>query len=585
MKNNNITGHDFYQLFKSGVNEVSKNKDLLNKINVFPVADGDTGTNLQYTLQSAVEYATISASITETLMSISQNAINYARGNSGIIFSEFIHGLAIFSHEQEMSVNDFIGTVSRSSKRLYEIVKNPAEGTILTVIRKWANFLENNQLNSFSELFEVSLPIIKKSVNETTNELKDLKKHKVPDSGALGFYLFIEGIKNSMYDIKNNATNEWKKYEDIEIVEEDFDGMYRYCTQFFVKNINIDINNLINELGSDGNSIAYSGDKEFLNLHLHTNEPWQISKVLARYGYIVNSKVDDMWIQNNYRKTKGKIGILTDSVADISKEILDSHEIHMISMNLIVDMNSYLDKKTIVLDDFLELIDKSSQFPVSSQPNDQQIRYELMHYLDFYEKIIILSVSSKLSGTYQGFMRFLDKNPEFNENVYLIDSFLNSGGQGLLVKQAATICKRDLAIEEIIKLIEQERENIKTFVVLNTFENLSRSGRINAKIASLANRFKMKAILSLDKEGNGKAYGFSLSSKSVENKVIKKVKSLTKDKEIQEYVLFYSSDNDEYKKFKKKMEMLIGKDPTYCVEISSATALHVGKNSFAIALR
>lgn len=585
MLNNKLTGHDFYQMFKSGVNQISRNKELLNKINVYPVADGDTGSNLLYTLEAAVDYARISDSVTETLDSISKNAISYARGNSGIIFSEFIHGLAISSNHQEMNVDDFIQVVNYSSNRLYEVVSSPIEGTILTVIKEWARFLKDSHIHSFKDLFDMSLPIIKNSVDETINQLKVLKKHRIPDSGALGFYLFVEGMKNSILDSKDVINTNWDKYEELQVQEEEFDEAYRYCTQFFVKDLNVDVNTLLSNLNEDGNSIAYSGNQEFINLHLHTNQPWEVSRILTKYGIITNSKVDDMLVQSNHRKIKGKIGLLTDSIADISKEFLDEHQIHMISINLLINQNTYLDKKTILLNDFFSLIDKASEYPVSSQPNDQQIKYELNHYLDFYEKLIIISVSSKLSGTYSGFRRFLDKYPEYKNKVYLIDSLLNSGGQGLLVKQAAEICKRDDSIEEVIKQIEHERENINTYVVLSTFENLSRSGRINPKIASLANKLNLKAILTMDKEGRGKAYGFSFNSKSIENKVIHKIKTAMKDKEIQEYALFYSNETDEYKRFKDRITKIIKKEPLYCTEISSATALHVGNNSYAIAIR
>ncbi|MEG0238732.1 DegV family protein [Anaerorhabdus sp.] len=580
---NEINGQELYQLFKSGVNEIEKNKDLLNRINVFPVADGDTGSNLLYTLQSAVIYSENSNSAIDTLKSISDNAITYARGNSGIIFSEFIHGLSFYNQAEEIDVSNFIKMVNHSSDRLYEVVKNPIEGTVLTVIRKWSSYIESLNVSSFNDLFDLSLPILKQGVHETTKELKDLQKHKVPDSGAMGFYLLIEGFSHYINGTYETSTSDWKKFEEFELHEDFHDEKYQYCTQFFIKDIQGDLSNLIQELEMYGDSIAYSGDTKFLNLHMHTDQPWMISKLLYGKGNIVNSKVDDMKIQNKHRDHKEKIGIVTDSIADISQEVMDEYDIGLISMNLLMDNNVYLDKKTIQVDDFLKFVQNSKEFPSSSQPNDQQIKYEIGHFLDYYEKLILITVSKQLSGTHQGFLKVIENNPEFKGRVILVDSYLNSGGQGLFVKKVAELARASTSFEDLIQQIYIMRSRIEIYVALNNFENLSRSGRINTRIATFANQLKMKAILSLDKQGKGKAYGFSLRAKSLEKKIFKEIKKALKRGPIEEYVLVYSNESNAFQDFRNKVEALLNKAPSYCIPISSATALHVGKDSIAIA--
>lgn len=582
MKNEIINGLELFQLFKSGVEEIERNKDLLNRINVFPVADGDTGSNLLYTLKSALSFTSNSESTRETLKSISENAVTYARGNSGIIFSEFIHGLSFYNVNDQLNVVDFIELIHLSSNRLYEVVKNPIEGTMLTVIRKWSLYLKSIQTTTFNDLFNLSLPIIKKSVEETTKELKDLEKYKVPDSGAMGFYLFIEGFSNYINGV-TIANNTWKKFEALDIVEDFEQEKYRYCTQFYVKEIQCELNELVNELEVYGDSIAYSGDCDFLNLHMHTDVPWEVSKLFFNRGIIVNSKVDDMKLQNKQRNKKQKIGILTDSIADIDQNIIDQYNLGMISMNLLMDENVFLDKKTIKVDDFLNYVQKCKEFPSSSQPNDQQIQYELNHYLDYYDQLVIITVSSHLSGTYQGFKKYLDQHPELMNKVVLIDSYLNSGGQGLFVKKVAELVQDKNSVEEVIEQILVLRSKIKIYVALNDFGNLSRSGRINKQVATLAYKLKMKAILSLNEEGKGIANGFSLSSKSVENKIINKVHQAIQQGTIDDYVLFYTNETKDFEKFKNKIKEIIKKEPSYCVEISAATALHVGKDSIAIA--
>ncbi|SJZ55757.1 DegV family protein [Anaerorhabdus furcosa] len=583
MKNEILNGQEIFQLFKSGVEEIERNKDLLNKINVFPVADGDTGSNLLYTLKSALSFSNDSDSAIETLKSISEQAITFARGNSGIIFSEFIHGLSFYNGSEQLNVIDFIELVHQSSTRLYEVVKNPIEGTILTVIRKWSIYLKSINVISFNDLFELSLPIIKQGVDETEKELKDLQKYKVPDSGAMGFYLFIEGFSKYINGETGRVTNDWKQFETLEIVEDFIDEKYRYCTQFYIKDIHVDLSQLINVLEKYGDSIAYSGDEKYLNIHLHTDEPWKVSNLFYNAGIIVNSKVDDMAIQNKHREKKQKIGILTDSIADIGQELIDQYDIGVISMNLMVNQNVFLDKKTIQIEDFLEYVKVGHEFPTSSQPNDQQIQYELGHYLDYYDQLLVITVSSHLSGTYQGFAKYLEKHPELKNRIVLIDSYLNSGGQGLFVKKVAQLIQGEESIDNVLMKIINLRSRIKIYVALNDFENLSRSGRVNKKVATIAHKLNMKAILSLDQDGKGKAYGFSLSSKHVEKKILSEIDTALKHGNIDEYVLFYTNESKDFEKFKNKVQERIKKEPIYCVPISSATALHVGRDSLAIA--
>lgn len=584
MFSESINGNDFYRLFQSGVNQIVINKELLNRINVFPVADGDTGSNLIYTLQSAVDYSNPQESFGDTIKMLSDNAVIHARGNSGIIFSEFIRGLSILCNNNEVDIDNFKSAVKGATDHLYTVVKNPVEGTILTVIRTWSKYLETINAENFDELFDFSLPIIKKSVNDTTQQLKDLKKHNVPDSGAMGFYLFMEGFVELVHGYKEvNEIGDWQRFMDIEI-SQDFDNdKYRYCTQFSLKDLSIAKEVLQEQLSLFGDSIACAGTERFLNLHIHTDEPWLISKYLMSVAKIVNSKVDDMAMQNLYRTQKGKIGILTDSVADLDDRTSKNLNINFISTNLNVDENVFLDKKTIKLNDFLVYMENSAEFPSSSQPNDQQIKYCINGLLQCYEQIIVITVSSKLSGTYQGFYNHLQQHPEYENKVFLIDSYLNSGAQGLLVKKAAEIARKTDDIESAVEQIEALRNSIKTYVALNSFENLSKSGRINKNVASLANKINMKAILTMDKTGKGEAYGFSPYYKIIEHKILKQIKKSLDEKPIEEYVIFYSNKSELTDRFIERVEKLIKKEPSYCTVISSTTALHVGKDSIAIA--
>lgn len=197
MKKATINGKDFYDYVKSGASEVYTWKEDLNRINVFPVKDGDTGTNLAMTMNSIVDETEISDDFNVVIQSMSDAAFESARGNSGIIFASFINGFSNACGQlKTVSMEDFSAGASLAVQEAYSAVSVPVEGTMLTVIKEWADYIKENHKNHhyFSDLLEGAYNRAKSALEETPEKLEILKKSKVVDSGAKGFVLFLSGI-------------------------------------------------------------------------------------------------------------------------------------------------------------------------------------------------------------------------------------------------------------------------------------------------------------------------------------------------------------------------------------------------------
>ena len=154
-----MDGLDFYSYFKSGAEEVGKHRDHLNSINVFPVRDGDTGTNLAVTMYSMVEEVNVSKDFSEMIQSLSDAAFENARGNSGIIFASFIGGFSRgCGHLKTLTIEDFSKGADLAVSEAYNAVSEPVEGTMLTVIKAWAGYINKNHQKHhyFSDLFEAA---------------------------------------------------------------------------------------------------------------------------------------------------------------------------------------------------------------------------------------------------------------------------------------------------------------------------------------------------------------------------------------------------------------------------------------------
>jgi len=349
-----MDGRNLYYAFIAGARKVIENQVELNRINVFPVKDGDTGTNLAGTVRSVIESLNPHRSYKITADRIAEATMINARGNSGIIFAQFFYGLSNETGEfKSVSVKQFAEAIKRSVKYVYEAVAKPVEGTMLTVIREMADHVYNswNKFSDFNHLIRSSYEILKKSLMETRTKLAILEKNNVVDAGAKGFVLFIEGIMEFINSrnikeiiLAKSAAAPLPKLE--EVIPEKID--FRYCTEAIIKNCLFDKNIIVRILEDYGDSVVVAGSDKIRRLHVHTNAPAELFNKLRTAGTITFQKADDMI--RHYQTTnlrKWNIALVTDSTCDLSQEFLEHFQINMVPINISFGENHYLDKITI----------------------------------------------------------------------------------------------------------------------------------------------------------------------------------------------------------------------------------------------
>ena len=192
-----LDGRNLYYTFIAGARKVIEHQVELNKINVFPVNDGDTGTNLASTIRAVIDSLHPHRSYKITADRIAETTLMNARGNSGIIFAQFLYGMSTETgNYKTITISQFAESIKKSVRYIYEAVSNPVEGTMLTVIKDWANYIYENRyrITDFNELFISSMNVLNKSLIETKSKLAVLAKANVVDAGARGFVFFVEGI-------------------------------------------------------------------------------------------------------------------------------------------------------------------------------------------------------------------------------------------------------------------------------------------------------------------------------------------------------------------------------------------------------
>ncbi|MFP4020810.1 MAG: DAK2 domain-containing protein [Halanaerobium sp.] len=594
MKITYLDGKRLYYAFLSGAKEVIANKKELNRINLFPVADGDTGSNLTRTLSVVKNEAVKDNSLTITLNSMGEAALKGAIGNSGIIFAQFINGLKnSIEREDSINVNKFVQAVDYAVNYTYQGINNPVEGTILTVMKDWAESLKylQNKSSDFAEVMEESLKTAAVSLKKTKTQLKVLREADVVDSGAQAFVLFLEGIVDF---IKSGNLNELSKERIPEIdsiaekeigKEEKID--FRYCTEAYIANVDVEIDELRADISDLGDSLIAAGDKRKMRVHIHTNKPPELFIRLNKYADILDQKADDMKMQQAVKyNRKHKTAVLTDSIADLPAEYRDQHQIHLLPLNILVDGTNYLDKLTIDSQNFFDIIDDAEEYPSSAQPPIKKIEDKLNYLAEHYDSIIAITVSSKMSGTYDNLTKAAENILAEHEGlkIEVIDSRTNSGAEGLLVMEAAEQLEAGKGFAETAEYLKSIREKLYIYVSVSDFKYMVRGGRVSPLKGKVAGFLNLKPIISISREGEGIAFATAFTKKGNYKKIRSILEDHQKQNGIKRFAVVHGDDLKRAKRYKDSFSELLNIEAEFLESISPIVAMNAGRGSTAIAL-
>ncbi len=293
-----IDGRDIKRMFLKSVEYIKNHKDMINKINVFPVPDGDTGTNLFFTLSSVSEdIREVDVKEADKILEmIAMSSLLNSRGNSGIIISQFFSGLYEKAKgKKKLSVKDFVEALKKGEEYAYQALNPPKEGTILTVIKGAATSAKKayHEKKDILHILKAAWKGAVESLKKTKEQMDILKKSGVVDAGGLGFVYLIEGWMVA-FDLKP---------EEIEINDKprhiDIDIKYRYCTEFLLKG-HATVGKIIDDLKKLGDSIEVGKINGYVKVHVHTNRPDIAQKVCMKYGIIKMIKVDDMEVLHRH---------------------------------------------------------------------------------------------------------------------------------------------------------------------------------------------------------------------------------------------------------------------------------------------
>lgn len=594
-----VDGHDVLGWFASGAREVAAHRKYLNGINVFPVADGDTGSNLTATLRAMAEQPQPSPSFAQMLQGISQSGLEGARGNSGIIFASYVSGLAQEGRTfDRVGVREFARVAFGAVQHLYRAVEHPQEGTLMSVIRDWATFLHRNseRYGGFSALMAEAYRVAQASLEKTRTQLEALRKNNVVDSGAAGFVRFLEGVNRVLAEGRRAPAAivpEPEEAAPLLNLQEDA-PLYRYCTEALadisaVPEAEYDAlaDRALEAMRPLGDSLIVSARGGRLKAHIHTNAPDQAIERLAAFGTPVWQKADDMALQTRLRAWEvGGVGLATDSIADLPDATLLENRISVVPLGVMLGEAIYLDKTTLRLPRLLHEMDAPDGYPTSSQPEPARIRSVLEAALAPFDSLVVLSVSSKLSGTYEAFMQAARQLEAENPGkcITVVDTRLNSGAQGLLVRLAAERIAAGDSHEQVVQAVTERIPRTHIYVCLNTLRYAVRGGRVPDTVGRLGMRLGMRPIMTLDKQGHGAAFGVAFSQAGLTRQIMRLARRAMRRGGVEAYAIVHGDNLPLANEYREQLTRITGQPPAYIAEISAAVALHAGPGTVAVCL-
>ncbi|MDO4753445.1 MAG: DAK2 domain-containing protein [Bacillota bacterium] len=306
MQTHIIDGQLLAKMLLGGTENLKANKEIVNSLNVFPVPDGDTGTNMTLTMTAAVSKLTTNSGNVEAVSQlVSKGSLMGARGNSGVILSQIFRGLAQgLKGKQDMSVKDFCSALMDSKTSAYSAVLKPVEGTMLTVIKDIAAGVKSahKKKPSFEELFEKIMQIAQESLANTPNLLPVLKQAGVVDSGGQGLVYFFAGMKDALEgkEISFAKAVETAPKANAQMHFHAEDINFLYCTEFIVRIDREPESSFREKLESMGDSLVYVRDEDLLKVHVHTNNPGEALEMGLRHGELVTIKIENMKEQHSH---------------------------------------------------------------------------------------------------------------------------------------------------------------------------------------------------------------------------------------------------------------------------------------------
>jgi DegV family protein with EDD domain len=489
---------------------VAADREEINRINVFPVPDGDTGTNFTLTLRSIADAlrALGDASLPDTARTMARAAVLGARGNSGMLLAHFLLGFSeSLGDRAAASAADIATAVRAGSDRLYASLDDPREGTILTVAREAAEAAERAAAESpdIAHFMHRLLEEGEAALARTPDLMAALREAGVVDAGGKGFVRMLEGVVRYIEGDPILAVTE-VEFGPAEVpaamVEVAAERDFQFCTEVLVRGEQLPPGNEVRAaMHAFGGSVVVAAAGDILKIHVHTDSPEAVFTCAARWGRVETTKADDMRAQHRRlaHPERRPVAVVADSSADLADAVLDRHRIALVPLQVVFGRETFRDRVELKPEEFYRRLRAARELPTTSQPTPADFVRVLRDARGEAEEVVAVLLSAALSGTFASAQAAV--KAAGISGVHLVDSRSASLGLGMLALRGAELAGSGWRGADIARELERLRDRAGMLLTVDRYDNLLRSGRVSRGKAWIAGMLDVKPILSLDASG------------------------------------------------------------------------------------
>ena len=485
----------------AGIRHLFHRRDYINSINVFPVPDGDTGTNMAFTFKTILDALgdPQEMSLADVVNRVADAALDGARGNSGAIMAQFFQGFReSVAQGQLLTASGLAQASQRGAEQAWTAMSEPVPGTLPTVMEDFAIEMLKHAaggMRDIRKMLQLGLNRAQASLANTPKQLAVLKQAGVVDAGGQGFVDLLEGIWSFTNTGKvDELVANMKDLASVKFdVELDF-GDHRFCTECAIDGDGLDRIAIMRRLSElDSSSLVVAGNSARIRVHIHVNNPAEVFLSCEDFGEITQQKADDMQRQHGLLNQKGRVAIVVDSGADLPASEIERLGINVVPVRLSFGEREYLDGVSLRPEEFYRLLEQSKEPPRTSQPPARDFKriYTLLDSHGY--QVMSVGLSGVLSGTTQAARSAAERME--GADIRVFDTLNASCGQGLLAIVAAEAAAQDMLLDEIESLLLELAPLTRTIAVPDSLDSLVRGGRVPRWLKNVTEFLHINPIL------------------------------------------------------------------------------------------
>ena len=494
-----LTQNELKRMFLKSWERIEKEKEEINKINVFPVPDQDTGTNLAKTLEGIKKE--IEGKEFKDLEEISKSALEgaliSAQGNAGVIYTGFLAGFLPKLNKNPVDAKKLAEAFEEGRKRAWKSMVNPKEGTILDVIDVVAETFkkEAEKEKDIVKIFEKVIEKAKEALLATREKMEIFKKANVVDAGGLGFLMILESYLDALKPEEKREREKEKPSEKVRRFVQVLTNRFEVVA--LILDPRFDEEKVKGKLKKLGNclDIVKVGNK--MKIHIHTDYPEEVRDEIKKIGKIENLRIEDMAkeIAGEPSVRKVSIGIVTEDVASILPKILERYQIEIAKTKF-----DWPELEKIEGENIYQKIKKAYEIGIETRPRTSQATPKeyfeaIKKQLQNFEKVLCLTVSSGLSGCYNSATQAREMFSEKDrERIFIFDTQNAAAGQALFVLRAIELIQEQREIEEVIEELKKLIQKTHLYIIFADPKGIEFIGRITKSQANWIRRMKKLKI-------------------------------------------------------------------------------------------